>query len=174
MACNTPSKHETGAGQYPSSPSQHYMLARACVHSEWRAAADSEMEVSSHFTSVHIPSLGRAVTGNASDSEMEVSAYFTSVHIYRLFWKGCDRHCYRQRNGSICLFHKCESDASKKEVYAWFTSEPIRPFGNAVTRRSEIMGHTDSQNATDITERTEVKQHSYCLCLHKYRYVAHF
>ena len=39
------------------------------------------MEVSAYFTSVHIPSFGRAVTGTAADSEMEVSAYFTTVHI---------------------------------------------------------------------------------------------
>ena len=39
------------------------------------------MEVSAYFKSVHIPSFGRAVTGNAADSEIEVSSYFTSVHI---------------------------------------------------------------------------------------------
>ena len=37
-------------------------------------AADSEMEVSDHFTSVLIPSFGRAVTGTAADIKMEVSA----------------------------------------------------------------------------------------------------
>ena len=30
------------------------MLAGACAHSAWCAAADSEMEVSAYFTSVHI------------------------------------------------------------------------------------------------------------------------
>ena len=89
------------------------------------------MKVSAYFTSVHIPSFGRAVTSNAADSKMEVSAYLTSVHIPS-FRKGCDRHCCRQRNGSICLFHKCaytvfgravtgkieHSDASEEEVYS--------------------------------------------------------
>ena len=54
------------------------------AHSAWHFAADSKMGVSAYFKSVHIPSFGRAVTGNASDSEMDVSAYFTSVHIYHL------------------------------------------------------------------------------------------
>ena len=35
----------------------------AHAHSAWRAAAGSEMEVSAYFTSVHILSFGRAVTG---------------------------------------------------------------------------------------------------------------
>ena len=70
-----------GAGQFPFSPSQYFMLAGAHAHSAWRAAADSEMEVSAYFTSVHIPSFGRAVTGTAADSEMEVSDFFTSVLI---------------------------------------------------------------------------------------------
>ena len=43
-----------GAGQYPFSPSQYSMLAGARAHSAWRNAADSEMEVSAYFTSVHI------------------------------------------------------------------------------------------------------------------------
>ena len=70
-----------GAGQYPFSPSQYFMLAGARAHSVWRAAADREMKVSAYFTSVHIPSFGRAVTGNAADSKMAVSAYLTSVNI---------------------------------------------------------------------------------------------
>ena len=61
------------AGQYPISPSQYFILAGARAHSAWRAAADSEMEVSAYFTSVHIPSFGRAVKGNAADSKIEVS-----------------------------------------------------------------------------------------------------
>ena len=62
------------------------MLVGVCAHSAWRAAADSKMK----------------------DIETEVFAYFISVHITGTdFWKGCDRHCCRQQNGSICLFHKC-------------------------------------------------------------------
>ena len=57
------------------------MLAGARAHSAWCAAADIEMEVSTHFTSVHIPSFGRDVTGTAAGSELEVSAYFTNVLI---------------------------------------------------------------------------------------------
>ena len=91
------------AGQYPFSPSQYFMLAGARAHSAWRAAADSEMEVSAQFTSVNIT----------------------------VFWKGCDRHSCTQPNGSICLFHKCAytvfgravkgkktcSDTSENEIY---------------------------------------------------------
>ena len=47
-------------------------------------AADSEMEVSTYFTSVLISSFGKAVTGNreCSDaSEKEVYTSFTSEHI---------------------------------------------------------------------------------------------
>ena len=61
-----------GAGQYPFSPSQYLMLAGARALSAWRAAADSKMEVSAYFTSVHIPFFGKAVTGNATESEKEV------------------------------------------------------------------------------------------------------
>ena len=61
----------------------YFMLTGARAHSTWGAAADSKMEVSAYFTSVHIPSFEKAVRGNAADSKMEVS-YFTSVHIYRL------------------------------------------------------------------------------------------
>ena len=64
------------AGQYPFNPSQYLMLAGACAHSAWRAAADSEMEVSAYFTSVYLPSFGRAVSGNAADSEIEVYCFF--------------------------------------------------------------------------------------------------
>ena len=53
-----------------------------------------------------LQSFGRDVAGTAANSEIEVSAYFTGVHII-VFWKGCDRHSCRQRNGSIFLFHKC-------------------------------------------------------------------
>ena len=70
-----------GAGLYSFSPSRYFMLGGAHAHSAWRAAAGSKMEVLAYFTSVHIPSFGRAVTGNAADSKMEVSAHFTSVHI---------------------------------------------------------------------------------------------
>ena len=74
-----------GAGQYPFSPSQYIMLVGGHAHSAWRAAADSEMEVSAYFTSVHILSFGRAVTGTATDSEMEVSAISQlCVGLYRL------------------------------------------------------------------------------------------
>ena len=52
-----------------------------------------------------LPSFGRAVTGTAAESEMEVSAFFTSVHI-TVFWKGCDRLCSIQRNRKICFFYK--------------------------------------------------------------------
>ena len=115
-----------GAGQYPFSPSQYFMLAGARAHSAWRAAADSEMEVSAYFTSVHIPSFGSTVTSNAADSEMEVSAYFTSVLIPTFG---------RAVTGKIE-----RSDASEKEVYTGFTSEHIWPFGNTVTRMSEMNG----------------------------------
>ena len=77
---NTPRKHEMLTQCWPTvSPSQFFLLAGACAHSAKHAAADSEMEVTAYFTSVHIT----------------------------VFWNGCDRHCCRQRNGSICLFHKC-------------------------------------------------------------------
>ena len=134
-----------GAGQYPFSPSEYFMLVGTRAHSAWRAAADSEMEVSAYFTSAHILSLGRAVAGNAADSEIEVSAYFTSVHI-TVFWKGCDRHCCRQWNGRICWFHKCAYTVCWKGC----DSEHIRPLGNTVTRRTDgqnWMGHTDEENA---------------------------
>ena len=52
-----------GAGLYSFSPSRYFMLRGVHVHSAWRAAAGSEMEVSAYFTSVHILSFGRAVTG---------------------------------------------------------------------------------------------------------------
>ena len=54
------------------------MLAGAGAHSGRRATADSEMEVYSYFTSVHIPSFGRAVTGKrerSDTSEKEVYIY---------------------------------------------------------------------------------------------------
>ena len=79
------------------------MLAGARAHSTWRAAADSKMELSTYFTSVHIPSFGRAVTGNAADSEMKLSVYFTSVHIPSF--------------GRAVTGKRERSDASKKEVY---------------------------------------------------------
>ena len=60
------------AGQYPFSLSHYSMLAGARALSSWRAAADSEIEVSVYFTSVHITSFGRATTGTAADSKMEV------------------------------------------------------------------------------------------------------
>ena len=63
----------------------------------------AKMEVSVYFTSVHIPSLGRAVTVNAADSKMEVSAYFTSVLI-----PAFKRAVTGKTN---------RSDASEKEVY---------------------------------------------------------
>ena len=92
------------AGQYPFSSNQYFMLTGARAHSVWCAAADSEMEVSAYFTSVHIPSFGRAVTGNATDNEMEVSAYFISVHIpFCDRQKGAQR---RQRKLSIYLIYK--------------------------------------------------------------------
>ena len=94
------------AGQYPFSPSQYFMLAGACAHSAWRAAADSGMEVSAYFTSVHyhISSFGKAVTGNTADSEMEVSAYFTSVLIPYF--------------GRAVTGKRERSDARKTEVYS--------------------------------------------------------
>ena len=52
--------------------SQYFILAGTRAHSACCAATDSEMKVTARFTSVHIPSFGRAVTGNAADSEMEV------------------------------------------------------------------------------------------------------
>ena len=67
------------AGQYPFSPGQYFMLAGALAHPAWRTAADSEMVVFAYFTSVHIT----------------------------VSWKVCDGHCCRQKNVSICLFHKC-------------------------------------------------------------------
>ena len=42
------------AGQYPFSPIQYFMLAEVCAQSAWQAAADSKIEVSAYFTSVHI------------------------------------------------------------------------------------------------------------------------
>ena len=69
----------SGAGQYPFSPSRYFMPVGACAHSAGCAAADSDMEVSAYFTSVHIT----------------------------VFWMGCARHCCSQRNGRICLFQKC-------------------------------------------------------------------
>ena len=93
----------TGAGQYPFSPSRYFMMARAHAQSEWRAAGDSEMELSAYLTSVHIPSLRRAVSGTASDNEMEVSAYFTSVLIPSF--------------GGAVTGKRERSDASEKEVY---------------------------------------------------------
>ena len=68
-----------------------------------RAAADSEMEVSAYFTSVYIPSFGRAVTGNAADSKIKVSAYFTSVLIPSF--------------GRAVTGKRERSDASEKEAY---------------------------------------------------------
>ena len=111
-----------GAGQYSLSPSQYFMLAGARAHSAWRAAADSEMEVSAYFTSVHIPPSGRAVTGNAANSEMEV--------------------------GPIYLFHKAHIPSfgraltgtaadSEMEVSACFTSVLIPSFGRALPGKRE-------------------------------------
>ena len=85
------------------------MLAGARVHSAWRAAADSDMEVhvSAYFTSVHITVFWKGCDRHCRDSKMEVSAYITSVHI-TVFWK--------------------RSDKSGKEVYTSFTSKHIPPF----------------------------------------------
>ena len=80
-----------GAGQYPFSPSEYFMLVGARAHSAWSAAAESEIEVSAYFTSVHIT----------------------------VFWKGCDRHWRRQRNGSICLFHKCAYTVFLYLIHKW-------------------------------------------------------
>ena len=159
-----------GAGQYPFSPSQYFRLAGARAHLALRAAADSEMEVSAYFTSVHIPSFGRAVTGNAADSEMEGSTYFTSVHIPSFGRAG---------TGTAA--------DSEMEVSAYFTSVHIPSFRRAVTDKREVVtpakrkyitlldlqgAHTafwqhcytqdinewDTQTV-ERTERTEVKQH---------------
>ena len=158
--------------QYPLSPTQYFMLAGASAHSAWRAAADSEMEVSAYFTSVHIPPSGRAVTGNAADSEMEVGPiYLFHKCAYTVFWKGSDRHSCRQRNGSICLFHKCaytvfwkgfarEKRAQWRQhkgsiylIYKWAYTAFWQH------RYTPVRNEWDTQTATDSTKRTEVKQH---------------
>ena len=53
------------------------MLAGACAHSAWRAAADSKMGVSAYFTSVLIPSFGRAVTGKSERSDAREKEVYT-------------------------------------------------------------------------------------------------
>ena len=53
------------------------MLAGARAHSAWRAAADSEIEVSAYFTSVLIPSFGRAVTGKSERSDAREKEVYT-------------------------------------------------------------------------------------------------
>ena len=109
------------------------MLTGARAHSVWRAAADSEIKVCAYFTSVHIPSFGRAVAGNAADSEMEVSAYFTSVHIPFF--------------GRAVTGKRERSDASKKEVCTRFTSEHIRPLVQHCY--TQYMNEWDTQTGTD-------------------------
>ena len=81
--------------------------------SSWSGSAGSASPVLASIHSalvstscVHIPSFGRAVTGNAADSAMEVSVYFTSVHITEGITEG------RAVTGK-----KERSDASEKEVY---------------------------------------------------------
>ena len=91
----------------------------------------AKLEVSAYFTSVHLPTFGRGVTGNASDSEMEISAYFTSGHLP--FLEG--------------LWQKLLQRA-KRKYYTWFTSEHIRPFRNTVTRKTEMNG-THRQRRTE-------------------------
>ena len=80
-----------GAGQYPFSPSQYPMLA------------------------------GAQNSDAAADSEMEVSAYFTSVHI-TVVWKGCDKQCCRQRSVLIPFFGRAVP-GKRERKYILYTAE---------------------------------------------------
>ena len=59
------------------------MLAGARAHLAWQAAADSKMEVSAYFTTVHIPSFGRAVTAKQQTAKWKY-LLISQVCIYRL------------------------------------------------------------------------------------------
>ena len=79
-------------GQYPFSPSQYFMLAGARAHSDWRAAADSEMEVSAYFTSVHIyrllEKLWQALLQTAKWNYLLISQCAYHAYGPTVFWKG--------------------------------------------------------------------------------------
>ena len=79
-----------GAGLYSFSPSRYFMLGGAHAHSAWRAAAGSEMEVSAYFTSVHILSSGRAVTGKKSAVTPAKRNYILDLQVATI------QHCYIQ------------------------------------------------------------------------------
>ena len=66
-----------GAGQYPLSPSQYFMLAGAHAHSAWHTTTEREMKVSAYFTSVHIASFGRTVTGKRESSDVSEKEVYT-------------------------------------------------------------------------------------------------
>ena len=51
------------AGQYPFSPSQYFMLAGESANSAWRAAADSELEVRVHVSSISQVCIYRLLKG---------------------------------------------------------------------------------------------------------------
>ena len=91
----------TTRGDYK--PTQIQFLLKVGPASPWLASSHSALVTSQYF--MLVGARAHLAMRTAANSDMEVSSYFTSVHV-TVFWKSCNRHCCRQQFGSICLFDK--------------------------------------------------------------------
>ena len=104
---NTPSKHETFT-QCPSNAGPPSATLAPASNEQWFNASclliAAGLVVLTAGLQADTDPCWVSVAG-AGQYPFSPSQHF--MRAYTVFWKGCDRQCCRQRNGSICLFHKC-------------------------------------------------------------------